>query len=560
MKRTVNRFGVCLAAAALAGSVLPLTAGPTGSAGAATSSPARPAARAVAVPSFGYSTSAWATPMKIEIYEPTIPIPATPQAELNVGYSEVVSDSASSRGRASYLWPGGPVGEGFKTIAEQFMLPAAIADGGYPIQVNAGFPTGNKSESDEPAPGMIQRADAGEGSAHGVSGFSGDGEADDPDDTGGGGGGGGRGGGGGLLGLPGVSSLPGLGGFGTSVPASAAADPAPALPPALSALVDSGSFISESNTVTKKNSTADSRAHVGDVKVLGGAVTISGVTTRSSVSTDGKKAKADGVARYGTLTALGQKFAFGPDGFEAVGQGAPIPGLPDQAVAALKQLGLTISVPKPVYEVKGDMATSTVSGLVLDFDLTKLKSKLPELPLGDLIGQLPDEAGQLKSLLGGAANLSPRIVYTLAVATSSVDTAPPPVLPDVTSVTTPDETAPETVPQDAPPASSSSDAPKAATPPGSSSSTPGGSSAPAGDVPVAEAPAADAALLLPTSAPTAPGLPKLYSLPGLLLLGALLGAAFGGGYLRRIGLAALGGAGSCGHGLDSGLPDLRKVD
>ncbi len=36
-------------------------------------------------------------------------------------------------------------------------------------------------------------------------------------------------------------------------------------------------------------------------------------------------------------------------------------------------------------------------------------------------------------------------------------------------------------------------------------------------------------------------------------------AAVGGTWLRKMGAIALGGSGSCTHGLDSGLPDLRKA-
>ena len=89
---------------------LPLAAAPT---------QAAPPAVPTAAPSYGYSTAAWGTPVHIEIYEPTIPLPATPQAELENGYTEVLADSSSSQGRSSYLWPGDPVGEGFKTIADQ---------------------------------------------------------------------------------------------------------------------------------------------------------------------------------------------------------------------------------------------------------------------------------------------------------------------------------------------------------------------------------------------------------------------------------------------------------
>ncbi len=67
--------------------------------------------------------AAWAAPLKIEIYEPTIPIPGSPQGEVEVAYTEVEGDSSQSRGRSSYLWPGDPIGEGFKTFVEQLGFP-----------------------------------------------------------------------------------------------------------------------------------------------------------------------------------------------------------------------------------------------------------------------------------------------------------------------------------------------------------------------------------------------------------------------------------------------------
>ena len=57
----------------------------------------------------------------------------------------------------------------------------------------------------------------------------------------------------------------------------------------------------------------------------------------------------------------------------------------------------------------------------------------------------------------------------------------------------------------------------------------------------------------------AAGLPPLASIPGALLVGGVALAAAAGTWLRKIGVLALGGAATCTHGLDSGLPDLRKA-
>ena len=45
----------------------------------------------------------------------------------------------------------------------------------------------------------------------------------------------------------------------------------------------------------------------------------------------------------------------------------------------------------------------------------------------------------------------------------------------------------------------------------------------------------------------------------MLLLGGIALAGVAGSYLRKIGALALGGGAACTHGLDSGLPDLRKA-
>ena len=102
----MRRIAAAALAAGLAGAALPL-------------------APAQAEQSFGgFVTQAAATPLKIEVYEPTIPIPAEPQAELSLAYTKTESlTGPSTDGRASWVWPGDSVGEGFKTFVEQLGLP-----------------------------------------------------------------------------------------------------------------------------------------------------------------------------------------------------------------------------------------------------------------------------------------------------------------------------------------------------------------------------------------------------------------------------------------------------
>ena len=228
--------------------------------------------------------------MKIEIYEPMIPFPATPQLEIELAYSEVESDSAQARGRSSFLWPGAPIGEGFKTIIEQFGLPPSLGKDGYPVQVNSLYPNGPDFESDEPFPGMIQRAGSEDGSAYAETAFSTDGQAQDRDD--------GEGDDGGLIpGLP----LPGLRRSARrparrlercrrmSQPVDASG-----LPPALGAIIDLGGFTSVSKTQTDTNVSAVARSSFGDIALLGGLIRIEGLKVRAEATSDGTNGKPSG--------------------------------------------------------------------------------------------------------------------------------------------------------------------------------------------------------------------------------------------------------------------------
>ena len=60
----------------------------------------------------------------------------------------------------------------------------------------------------------------------------------------------------------------------------------------------------------------------------------------------------------GGMTVAGQKFAYGPDGFTAVGKVTPIPGIPTSAADLLKTLGVAIEVPKPEITKNGPTGRS----------------------------------------------------------------------------------------------------------------------------------------------------------------------------------------------------------
>lgn len=593
MKRTV----LPLVASGLVAAVLPLgaTASPAAAAGLPSASADKEAL------DYGYSSEGSAMPIKLEIYEPVIPIPATPQFELNLGYSTVSADSSGGKGRAAYFWPGDSIGGGLKTVVENLGLPpeiaGPIAEQGYPVQVNSAYPGGPESEVQEPFPGSVSRTRAAEGDVRAAAGFSTDCDVDEPAGSGGGGGGGG-----GLPGLPELPGLPtgglgdGLGGllggltggltggllggsaggaggatnpladFGAAITGQGAAQKAAEekaaeeaaacqIPSALNALIDVGGMASTSRSKVEKGVvTTTTRSALGEVRLLGGIIGLSGVTAKAVTSSNGVKEKASGTARFGTLSIAGQEFSVGPDGYEAVGQGGPIPGLSDNPAKALEQLGVSITLPKPELKSKGKAASAVVEALRIQVDLSILKPVLSQIPLGDILAPIPfpGQAAIVKSLLGALNQLSPRIVLHLGVAGSEVKRAPKLDLPE------------GDIP-DNDPSGEGGDTSGGGSGGGTAGSTGSGSTgAPSspGDVGSAGAGGGDAAPAdgdLVDAAAVGSGLPPLNSIPGALLFGGIALAAVAGSYLRKIGALALGAGGACPHGLDSGLPDLRKA-
>ena len=241
-------------------------------------------ASAGAEPAFsGYNSSAWAAPVKIEFYEPTIPIPADPQFEVELGYSRVEAETGLGRGRGSWLWPGDPVGEGAKTFVEQLGLPKELGERGYPVQVNSTYPTGPEQQNDEPFPGTIMRTSADAQQVVAQVGASPDGQAQEPgaDD----------GDGGGAPETPGLPEVPGLPiadltDFGAAI-TGAAEEPepgpsgAPGMPEELAALVDFTGYTSTSSAQTGTDLVRTaSRSALGDVSLVGGLITVEAVHTR----------------------------------------------------------------------------------------------------------------------------------------------------------------------------------------------------------------------------------------------------------------------------------------
>jgi hypothetical protein len=496
----------------------------------------------------GFNTVATATPLKLEVFEPAIPIPTTPQFELDFSYTRVEGDTGpTSTARSSAMWPGPAIGEGLKTFGQQLGLPGALTDGGYPVQSNAQYPSDTTQAASEPLPGQIQRVNAGATVTTAKAGYSpsGDVSGGTAGSTGGSTSGGSTNPLTGLLsGLQG-GSLSSLGSLLTGSQTGNETNPVSSNPLGdLSLLIGTDGMTSVSQTTYGQDSvTSTATSRIGELRLLLGLIKLDGINVVTSVTSSiAGGAVVSRTVDVGSMTILGQKFSYGPDGFTAAGKATPVPGLPTTAAALLKELGVEINVaPQPAVTKNGLSGEVDAEALNVVLDTKPLRSKLPSLPLDAIVNKLPDLPGQasvLKGLLLSLNTISPKLVLHLGQASASAATVP--------QVSFPGGGTPGGVGGTVNPPTSSG-----VLPPTGTGVLPG-STPPAGGTTPTVSPQ-----LNPQAAIA--GLPDMGSVPILLTLAGLALAAGIGYFLRQAGLLVFGGAAACTHGLKAGIPDLRKA-
>lgn len=498
---------------------------------------------ATAAPDFaGFTTHARATPLRIEIHEPAIPVPATPQLEFNFSYTKV--DGASGpigTARGSALWPGDAVGEGLKTFGEQLGLPGALTDGGYPVQVNAQTPGDTASQTQEFIPGNTGKAITTDKKAVAKVGYGTTGDvAEGGDDA---------------AAPPNLLDLlkdpAGLLGILTPTQQGKPGDPTPSGSPlgALGALISVSGMESISSTTYDPEAdtvVASATARLGSVGLVGGLIKLTGVEVVSrTVSNIAGGAKTTKSIDIGSMSIAGQKFGFSGKGIVAQGKETAIPGLPDAPAAALKALGVSIELGESKATKDGPAGSLSAEALRITVDTAPLLTRLPKLPLADLIGQLPDLPGQaaiLKGLILALGDAHPRVDLVLGQAVSSAQTVAS-IDGGPTDPVDPGDGGTGGTPVDG-----------GVLPPSDSGEIPADSGSPiTGEGPTEEP------VVNPPRVAASSKLPPLGSVPMALILGGILLASGLGWYIRRAGIVMFGGANTCAHGLTAGIPDLRKV-
>ena len=403
------------------------------------------------VPTAATAAAASPTPVKVEIFEPTIPLPTAPQAELDFGYAKVKADSRQHQGpRQLPVARRRASARGSRPSSSSSACRPQLGRERLPGPGELAVPLRHRpSSSTTPFPGTSMTATVGRGHGRAPPSASpttatpvtapattpataGDGGgaapraarrcrcSDDLDD---------------ILGR--ARPRPDVGGL-----ARASRGPTARTPPD-----DAGRHrglpapggargagrrqrVRRRHPVGRRRLrlvTSTSRAALGDVRLLGGLVTMSGITSTVDLHQrrhDGRGRR--GGADYGTMTIAGQTFGIGPEGFERRRAAGPDPGAarrPDGGPGGARHHGRSCRSRRT--RPTATRPRAPVEGLIVTIDLKTLQPVLSAAAArarSSTRSRSRPRRRSLKSLLGSIGNLSPKVVLHLGYTTAAVDT------------------------------------------------------------------------------------------------------------------------------------------
>ena len=320
--------------------------------------------------------------MHIELFEPTIPIPATPQGDLSFGYSKSSLDAGpAARATASWLWPGDTLGDGLDQVTGS---PGQT----YPVQVNSRYPRDRDGACDEQ-----DRDHARQRHVH----------LDERFDH------------------QGLGDRRGRRRRHARHWASPACRPCrrrarPRHPSPIpvsgssAALVSSGNATSTS-TLVLGDKTVTSTAHAAgsDISLLSGLITIGSVSVTSQIVSDGHKATAAGRTTITGVTVAGQNLGLDDKGVNTGSSATKLPDIAGAISSALSPLGISAQATPVTEKINGASGDLQSTALVITVDTVPLKSALNG-PLGTIISALPASA---QSQLSTLVNLGPKLVFRI---------------------------------------------------------------------------------------------------------------------------------------------------
>jgi hypothetical protein len=181
-------------------------------------------------------------------------------------------------------------------------------------------------------------------------------------------------------------------------------------------------------TSTVKAASVSNRAEtrIGRISIAG-VITIDGINTSATASSDGKSGTSDATTDIGAVKVAGLAASIGPDGvtINGKGQGDILVKTANKLLGTLGKLGISITALSPQKAKDGNQADATSGAVLIKFE----DDNLPDL--GKLAPQLPLP---LPNSLGFEISLG--LSHAQAAATLLPDELPPD-LPPATSTTEP---------------------------------------------------------------------------------------------------------------------------
>jgi hypothetical protein len=472
----------------------------------------------------GYTVTAEGAPLSMLLYEEVIPVPVDPgepHGEGSLSYTNSKLETGpQARALASSFWPGPAVGDGFATLCDQVTNnPQAPKDmrqecnQNYEIKADHSYPSNQEPQSKEAGPtgaGMLA-------SALGLDVFARASSAESPNEE---------------------------------------------------AFALGNARSRSESTVAKGKAVATTVASAEDISLGGGVITIENVKTVVEATTTSTKGATTGTTEVSGLVIGGQGYQIDEKGLRPVAEGKPqdseaeFPAFPGRKELR-ENTGIDVELVKHTTTVNGADASRTAGGLRISIDSAVLKDAVTSnVPVDDILGQLPEETDDITIQLVPLLQLAPQIDFVFgrgevrAAGVEGIDFdfdfpgPPAPPVPPGGETTTGGTSTPPSVGSGTTTTGGGSAAPPAIAPADSGT---GGPAVPSAQPPVAASQAA-------ATAPAAAALPPLFAglPPGLVAAAFVLAALGGRGLVGLTGVAMTGLTGAiCDRGVPRKIPDLR---
>jgi len=306
----------------------------------------------------GFTVTALAEGATVQYEQPNFPLPSDPSVELDEGYA-ATSDNFGPTGNAvaSTFYPGQVIanaGPELSLLVPGAPLPPAPV---WPLEATSDYPqVPNTASLDEPGVNMDVTSNANENTATSTLG-------DDAPASG----------------STGSQSAGSGSGVGNALGAS-------------SSLIGLGVISGTStSSTTDTAATASASASVSGISLLGGFITIGGVTSTATANSDGTTGTVTGSTVLTNMVIAGQTVTVNASGIHAAS--TSVLALPISALnTLLKELGITLTVTNPTDTIQGAGATRTLDGLKVTINLDTLDAaanKFASLLPASLTSQLP---------------------------------------------------------------------------------------------------------------------------------------------------------------------------